>query len=85
VRVLAGILRLAESLDRSHRQVVCVDRIVDRGGSLRLLCRTSGDSELERWGAARHVELLERALRRRMRLRFEDDHAAPRLVAAKAS
>jgi exopolyphosphatase/guanosine-5'-triphosphate,3'-diphosphate pyrophosphatase len=58
VRGLAGILRLADALDRSHRQVVRRLHVSARGGSLRVVCETDGDSELELWGAERRADLL---------------------------
>jgi exopolyphosphatase/guanosine-5'-triphosphate,3'-diphosphate pyrophosphatase len=85
VRVLAGILRLAEALDRGHRQRVRVDRVVERGGTLRVLCRTGGDSALERWGAARHAGLLGEALGREVTLRFEEEPAPASALPARAS
>ncbi len=68
VRVLAGMLRIAEALDRSHKQVVKSVRVVERQGGLRVLCRAQGDSELERWGVARQSELLAEALGRPLRV-----------------
>jgi exopolyphosphatase/guanosine-5'-triphosphate,3'-diphosphate pyrophosphatase len=61
VLVLAGLLRFAEALDRSHRQRVRgVQRA--RGAGVRLRLRVVGDAQLELWGANRHVELLQGAL-----------------------
>ncbi len=69
VRVLAGILRVADALDRSHRQVVKSLRVAsERGGVLRLRGAASGNSDLERWGVTRRAELLAQALRRPMRV-----------------
>jgi len=68
VRVLAGILRVADALDRSHRQVVKTLRMSDRGGVLRLRGEASGNSDLERWGVTRRTELLAQALRRPVRV-----------------
>ena len=67
VRRLASILRVAESLDRSHAQVIVGLELQDRGDHLRLQLRTSGDAELEMWAAARHLgpfeELVEKPVR----------------------
>jgi exopolyphosphatase / guanosine-5'-triphosphate,3'-diphosphate pyrophosphatase len=70
VRVLAGLLRLADALDRSHRRVVKSLAISDRGSRLRIRCDVRGDAGLEQWAAARRVDLLERALERPFRLDF---------------
>jgi exopolyphosphatase/guanosine-5'-triphosphate,3'-diphosphate pyrophosphatase len=59
VRVLAGILRVADALDRSHRQVVRTVHVVERGGTLRLRVEGRGDCELELWGVPGRVRLLE--------------------------
>jgi exopolyphosphatase/guanosine-5'-triphosphate,3'-diphosphate pyrophosphatase len=60
VRTLAAILRLTESLDRSHAQSVTGLEIHDRGDDDLLQLRTSGDAELELWAAARHAAPFER-------------------------
>jgi len=80
VRVLAGLLRLADALDRSHRRVVKSLAVTERGERLRLRCEVSGDAGLEQWAAPRRVDLLERALERSLRLDF-----APVAVEAQAT
>src|SRR5712691_2321677 len=55
VRALAAILRLAESLDRSHAQTITGLELHDRGDDDLLQLRTSGDAELELWADARHA------------------------------
>ena len=60
VRTLAAILRLAESLDRSHAQVVNGVELHDRGDDDLLQVRANGDAELELWSAARHAAPFER-------------------------
>jgi exopolyphosphatase/guanosine-5'-triphosphate,3'-diphosphate pyrophosphatase len=60
VRTLAAILRLAESLDRSHAQTVTGIELHDRGDDDLLQLRTSGDAELELWSATRHAAPFER-------------------------
>jgi exopolyphosphatase/guanosine-5'-triphosphate,3'-diphosphate pyrophosphatase len=62
VRLLAGILRVADALDRSHRQVVRSLSVVDRAGVLRVRCEVEGDCELELWGVGRRTDLLEHVL-----------------------
>ena len=63
VGVLAGLLRLADALDRSHRQIVEGVKIVDRHGLVRIRCQAQKDCELEVWGATRRSDLLARALK----------------------
>src|SRR5207253_9262315 len=55
IRVLAAILRLAESLDRSHSQPVSGLEVHDRGDDGLLQLRATGDAELELWAATRHA------------------------------
>jgi len=62
VRVLAGFLRVADALDRSHRQAVRKVIVTRRVGGLRIACETSGNSELEMWGVPRRTSLLEKEL-----------------------
>jgi exopolyphosphatase / guanosine-5'-triphosphate,3'-diphosphate pyrophosphatase len=66
---LAAILRLAESLDRSHAQTVASVDLHDRGEDGLLQIRTGGDAELELWAAGRHAQPFERLLGKP--LRFE--------------
>jgi exopolyphosphatase/guanosine-5'-triphosphate,3'-diphosphate pyrophosphatase len=67
VRVLAGMLRVADALDRSHRQVVKTLRVSERDGVLKLRGEAFGNSDLERWGVGRRTELLAHALGRPLR------------------
>jgi exopolyphosphatase/guanosine-5'-triphosphate,3'-diphosphate pyrophosphatase len=55
VKVLGGILRLAEGLDRSHAQAVAKLAVQDDGDTLRIHLQTRGDTELELWAAGRHA------------------------------
>lgn len=68
VRTLAAILRFAETLDRSHAQVVAGVELLDRGKEYLVKLRTSGDAELELWAAQRQIAPLERALGKPIRL-----------------
>jgi exopolyphosphatase/guanosine-5'-triphosphate,3'-diphosphate pyrophosphatase len=68
VRTLAAILRFAETLDRSHAQVVTGVEMHDRGKEYLVKLRTTGDSELELWAAHRQIAPLERALAKPIRL-----------------
>ena len=68
VRTLAAILRLAESLDRSHAQTITGLELHDRGDDDLLQLRTTGDAELELWAAARHATPFERLTGKPLRL-----------------
>jgi exopolyphosphatase/guanosine-5'-triphosphate,3'-diphosphate pyrophosphatase len=68
VRVLASILRVAESLDRSHAQVISALELQDRGDDLLLQLRTSGDAELEIWATNRHLRPFEKLVQKPIRL-----------------
>jgi exopolyphosphatase/guanosine-5'-triphosphate,3'-diphosphate pyrophosphatase len=68
VRALASILRLAESLDRSHGQVVSGLELRDRGKDLLLQVHTSGDAELEAWAANRHLKPFARLVGKAVKL-----------------
>src|SRR5687768_4694196 len=68
VRLLSSILRLAESLDRSHAQVVSGLELRDRGDDFLLQIRTSGDAELEVWATNRHLAPFEALLGKPVRL-----------------
>ena len=68
IRRLAAILRLAESLDRSHAQIVSTVDLHDRGDDGLLQIRTGGEAELELWAAGRHAEPFERLLGKPLRI-----------------
>jgi exopolyphosphatase/guanosine-5'-triphosphate,3'-diphosphate pyrophosphatase len=68
VRTLAAILRLAESLDRSHAQSISGLELHDRGDDDLLQVRTTGDAELELWSATRHAAPFERLTRKPLRI-----------------
>jgi exopolyphosphatase / guanosine-5'-triphosphate,3'-diphosphate pyrophosphatase len=68
VRTLAAILRLAESLDRSHGQTITGLELHDRGDDDLLQVRTTGDAELELWSATRHAAPFERLTRKPLRI-----------------
>jgi exopolyphosphatase/guanosine-5'-triphosphate,3'-diphosphate pyrophosphatase len=58
IKKLAGILRVADGLDRSHYQnVTKID--VEMGEKLVMKIKTSDNPELEIWGAMRKRELME--------------------------
>jgi len=64
VKTFACILRVAESLDRSHSQVVSGLELQDRGTDLLLQVTTGGDAELEAWATSRYLEPFERLVGR---------------------
>src|SRR5439155_14564318 len=68
VRTLAAILRLAESLDRSHAQTITALELHDRGDDDLLQLRTSADAELDLWAAARPAAPFERLTRKPLRI-----------------
>lgn len=55
VRALSAILRLAETLDRSHAQVISAVELHDRGAEYLVKLRATGDAELELWAARRQI------------------------------
>jgi exopolyphosphatase/guanosine-5'-triphosphate,3'-diphosphate pyrophosphatase len=68
IRTLAAILRLAESLDRSHGQTISGVELHDRGDDDLLQLRTTGDAELELWAAVRHATPFERLIGKPLRI-----------------
>jgi exopolyphosphatase / guanosine-5'-triphosphate,3'-diphosphate pyrophosphatase len=68
VRLLSSILRLAESLDRSHAQVIGGLELRDRGEDFLLQLQTGDDAELEVWATNRHLKPFEELLRKPIRL-----------------
>jgi exopolyphosphatase/guanosine-5'-triphosphate,3'-diphosphate pyrophosphatase len=68
VRLLSSILRLAESLERSHAQVISGLELRDRGDDFLLQLQTSGDAELEVWATNRHLAPFEELLGKPIRL-----------------
>ncbi len=85
VRTLAAILRLAESLDRSHSQSVSGLELHDRGDDYLLHLHSTGDAELELWSAGRHAAAFERLTGKPLRIEVgrttyvEQPHEAPRV------
>jgi exopolyphosphatase/guanosine-5'-triphosphate,3'-diphosphate pyrophosphatase len=62
VKVLTACVRLADALDRTHRQVVRHITFERRGNGWGVLCGTAGGGEVELWAAARAKDLLEEVL-----------------------
>jgi exopolyphosphatase / guanosine-5'-triphosphate,3'-diphosphate pyrophosphatase len=81
VRMLASMLRVAESLDRSHAQVISGLEVHDRGKNVAVQLRTSGDAELEIWATGRHLKPFEQILGKPVML----EAAAPKGRAASAA
>src|SRR5471032_2104583 len=85
IRTLAAILRLAESLDRSHSQTIAGIELHDRGDDGLLQVRTTGDAELELWAATRHSAPFERLMGKPVRVEVsgqsnvEQPHDPPRV------
>ncbi len=71
VSVLAGIVRLADGLDRSHHQLVQDVRSEIGPEQVTITAEVVGDAELEIWGARRKSRLLERVLKKQLDLRVE--------------
>ena len=68
IRTLSAILRLAESLDRSHAQTISGVELHDRGDDALLQLRTKSDAELELWAANRHAAPFERLIKKPLRV-----------------
>ena len=77
IRILAPILRIAESLERSHAQVISGIEVRDRGADYLLLVHVSDDAELEVWTAERHLKPFEQMLRKPVHLEVAATPAAP--------
>ena len=68
VRVLGGILRVADGLDRSHMDLVTDVRCEVSADGLLIRCVADGPAGAEIWAARREADLLEEALGRPVRL-----------------
>ena len=77
VGMLAAILRVAESLDRSHQRSVASIEVVPGSQDYLLRLKPDGDTELEVWAAQRNSAPLARALRRIIRFEVMTSHARP--------
>jgi exopolyphosphatase/guanosine-5'-triphosphate,3'-diphosphate pyrophosphatase len=73
VRLLSSLLRVAESLDRSHAQVISGLELRDRGEDMLLQLQTTNDAELELWAALRHAKPFEQLVRKPVRLEVAND------------
>jgi exopolyphosphatase/guanosine-5'-triphosphate,3'-diphosphate pyrophosphatase len=77
VRVLASILRVAESLDRSHGQVISGIEVRDRDADVLLVVHAPDDVELEMWATGRTLEPFERLLGKHVRLQVASAAGPP--------
>ena len=66
VEQLAGLLRIAEALDRSHFQNVTALRVMLTSTALRIAVETKGDPQLEVWAAEQDGTLFEHAFDRQL-------------------
>lgn len=71
VEVLAGILRIADGLDRTHFQVVQDLQVRISGEVVSVSAVAGDDAELEVWAAARKARLFERVTGTRLRVRMK--------------
>jgi exopolyphosphatase / guanosine-5'-triphosphate,3'-diphosphate pyrophosphatase len=81
VRTLASILRVAESLDRSHAQPVSGLEVHDTGEDIVIQLHSGGDAELEVWATARHLEPFGQVVGKPVRL--EMAHTEPATAATR--
>lgn len=72
VRWLAGILRVADGLDRSHSQAVFGVRCEVAPDRVRLIARSGRISTLDQLGAARNADLLAQVTERRIDIASEE-------------
>jgi exopolyphosphatase/guanosine-5'-triphosphate,3'-diphosphate pyrophosphatase len=68
VRALASILRVAESLDRSHGQVISGLELRQGEAEVQMQLRVASDAELEMWATNRHLRPFERLIGKPVRL-----------------
>ena len=68
IRTLAAILRLAESLDRSHAQTIAHVELRDRKDAALLSVHAVADAELELWAATRHAAPFEQLIGKPLRI-----------------
>jgi len=65
---LSALLRVADALDREHRQAVDDVRVELRAGAVLLRAEGTGDLVLESWAVERKSDLFERQFGRKVRL-----------------
>jgi exopolyphosphatase/guanosine-5'-triphosphate,3'-diphosphate pyrophosphatase len=74
VRTLASILRVAESLERSHSQVVSRLELRDERDDVRVMLHAQEDAELEVWATHRHLRPFEQLMGKPVRLQVVKPH-----------
>lgn len=77
IRVLASILRVAESLDRSHAQAISGIEVRERDEDMQLIVQAADDAELEVWATERHLEPFAEVLGKPIRLEVGVPPATP--------
>jgi exopolyphosphatase/guanosine-5'-triphosphate,3'-diphosphate pyrophosphatase len=65
---LAILLRLAEDLERSRDQSIHAAHVASDNGTIRLELEADGAASVERWAAAREVDLFDRAFGLRLKV-----------------
>ena len=78
VKTLASILRVAESLDRSHAQPISGIEVHDRADDMLLTLHSSGDAELEVWATGRHLEPFQELVKKPVRIELASARTPPR-------
>ena len=83
---LAGILRIADGLDRGHYGNVVKVKTITRRDSVSVVVWTQTDAELEIWGARHKVDMFEQVFERVVTLsaRPASELARGKKAAAKA-
>jgi len=77
VRTLASILRVAESLDRSHGQPISGLEVHDQPAEMVIQLHGGGDAELELWATSRHLEPFARLVKKPVRLQIANAEPPP--------
>jgi exopolyphosphatase / guanosine-5'-triphosphate,3'-diphosphate pyrophosphatase len=85
VKTLASILRVAESLDRSHAQLVSGLELRDRGADVLLQLHVQSDAELEVWATNQHLTPFEELMGKPVRIELTSAAASQPLVEAAPS
>jgi len=70
IRVLSGILRVADGLDRTHTQRVRRVRVRVEDEAVRMILQATSAPRVEIWAASRKSRLLEKAVRKRLILKW---------------
>jgi exopolyphosphatase/guanosine-5'-triphosphate,3'-diphosphate pyrophosphatase len=83
VKTLSSILRVAESLDRSHSQVISALELRDTADHFLLQLQSTTDAELELWAAQRTKEPFEQMLGKPVVVQVAEQQTAPAVARAK--